>query len=84
MAEEIRARAEAALKDVETITATLLPEPKGEIVAADAADPVLRAEIDRRASKVHVPGFLIDTALALKSPKKPRSPAWVPPAPIPL
>lgn len=29
---------------------------------------IARAEIDRRASKVHVPGFLIDTALALKSP----------------
>ena len=52
MAEEIRARAEAALKDVETITATLLPEPKGEIVAADAADPVLRAEIDRRKAEI--------------------------------
>jgi len=39
---------------------------------ADPAVPglgkIARAEIDRRASKVHVPGFLIDTALALKSP----------------
>lgn len=29
---------------------------------------IARAEIDRRAGKLHVPGFLIDTALALKSP----------------
>lgn len=39
---------------------------------ADPAVPglgkIARAEIDRRAGKLHVPGFLIDTALALKSP----------------
>jgi uncharacterized protein YaaN involved in tellurite resistance len=52
MAEEIRAQAEAALKDVETITAHLLPEPKGEIVAADAADPATRAEIERRKAEI--------------------------------
>lgn len=39
---------------------------------ADPAVPglgkIARAEIDRRAGKLHVPGFLIDTALGLKSP----------------
>ena len=31
MAEEVRAQAEAALKEVEAITASILPEPKGEL-----------------------------------------------------
>ncbi|MER2509280.1 toxic anion resistance protein [Amaricoccus sp.] len=52
MAEEIRARAEAALKEVETVTATLLPEPKGEIVEADVTDPAIRAEIERRKAEI--------------------------------
>lgn len=52
MSEETRARAEAALKDVEAITATLLPEPKGEVVAADAADPATLAEIERRKAEI--------------------------------
>ncbi len=47
MAEETRVQAEAALKDVEAITAHLLPEPKGEVVPADAADPATRAEIEQ-------------------------------------
>ena len=38
MTDETRAQAEAALKDVEAITAKLLPEPKGELIAVDAAD----------------------------------------------
>ncbi len=54
MAEEIRAQAEAALKEVETITATLLPEPKGEIVEAEVTDPSLRAEIERRKAEIDI------------------------------
>ncbi len=52
MAEETRVQAEAALKEVETITAHLLPEPTGEIVAADAADPATSAEIERRKAEI--------------------------------
>ena len=52
MAEQIRAQAEAALKDVETITANLLPEPKGELIAVDSAEPGLRAEIERRKAEI--------------------------------
>ena len=33
MAEHTRAEAEAELKEVEAVTARLLPEPKGEIIA---------------------------------------------------
>lgn len=52
MTDQIRAEAEAALKDVETITANLLPEPKGEIVTVEAADPAQRAAIERRKAEI--------------------------------
>jgi uncharacterized protein YaaN involved in tellurite resistance len=54
MAEEIRAQAEAALKEIEAVTAKLLPEPKGELIAVDAADPALKAEIDRRKAEIDI------------------------------
>ena len=53
MAEETRAQAEAALKEAEAITLHLLPEPKGE-VAVDAADPALKAEIERRKREIDI------------------------------
>ena len=52
MAEDTRAQAEAALKEVEAITAKLLPEPKGELIVVDAADPGLKAEIDKRKAEI--------------------------------
>jgi uncharacterized protein YaaN involved in tellurite resistance len=52
MAEDVRAEAEATLKEVEAVTATLLPEPKGEVASADLADPAVRAEIDRRKAEI--------------------------------
>lgn len=52
MAEETRAKAEAALKDVEAITAKLLPEPKAELVPADSADPAVHAEIEKRKAEI--------------------------------
>ena len=54
MAEEIRAKAEAALKDVEAITAHLLPEPKGELIVVDTADPATKAEIERRKAEIDI------------------------------
>jgi uncharacterized protein YaaN involved in tellurite resistance len=52
MAEDIRAQAQATLKEVEAVTTALLPEPKGELVAVDAADPALAAEIARRKAEI--------------------------------
>ena len=52
MSDETRTQAEAALKEVEAITANLLPEPAGALVAADAANPATRAEIDRRKAEI--------------------------------
>ncbi|HVL21010.1 MAG TPA: toxic anion resistance protein, partial [Amaricoccus sp.] len=52
MAEDVRAEAEATLKEVEAVTATLLPEPKGEVAAADMADPAVQAEIAKRKAEI--------------------------------
>ncbi len=53
MAEDIRAQAEATLREVEAVTTTLLPEPKGEgAIAAAAADPALAAEIEKRKAEI--------------------------------
>ena len=48
MAEDIRAQAQATLKEVEAVTTALLPEPKGELIVVDTADPAL-AGGDRQA-----------------------------------
>ena len=47
MADDTRAKAAAALQEVEAVSAPLLPEPKEEIVPAAVSDPALQAEIDR-------------------------------------
>jgi uncharacterized protein YaaN involved in tellurite resistance len=52
MAEDTRAKAEAARKDVEAVTAHLLPEPKGELIRVDTADTATRAEIERRKNEI--------------------------------
>jgi uncharacterized protein YaaN involved in tellurite resistance len=52
MNEEIRTQAETALKEAEAVTAALLPEPRAELVAADAADPAVRAEIEKRKAEI--------------------------------
>ncbi len=54
MTEEVRAKAEAALKDVEAVTATLLPEPETEepVLDSKVADPATQAEIDRRKAEI--------------------------------
>jgi uncharacterized protein YaaN involved in tellurite resistance len=54
MEETTRTQAEAALKDVEAITARLLPEPKADLTAADASDPAVQAEIDKRKAEIDV------------------------------
>jgi uncharacterized protein YaaN involved in tellurite resistance len=52
MAEDTRAKAEAALKEVEAITANLLPEPKGELIVVDVADAATKAEIEKRKAEI--------------------------------
>ncbi len=54
MAEQTRAQAQAALKEVEEITAKLLPEPKGELIVVDAADPATRAKIEKRKAEIDI------------------------------
>jgi uncharacterized protein YaaN involved in tellurite resistance len=54
MTENVRAQAEAVLQEVEAVTANLLPEPKGELIVIDAADPALRAEIERRKAEIDI------------------------------
>ncbi|MFT6168692.1 MAG: hypothetical protein ACJAR9_000804 [Celeribacter sp.] len=39
MSDTIRQKAEAALKDVEAVTAVVLPEPAGDLIVLDAAEP---------------------------------------------
>lgn len=52
MTTEVRAKAEAALKEAEAITAHLLPAPKGELIVVDRADPSVQAEVDRRKAEI--------------------------------
>lgn len=52
MAEDIRAQAQATLKEVEAVTTALLPEPKGELIAIGAAGPAELAEIAKRKAEI--------------------------------
>ncbi len=52
MADQVRAQAEAALKEIEAITTNLLPEPKGELIVVESADPAMKAEIERRKAEI--------------------------------
>jgi len=52
MSDEIRAKAATALKDAEAITATLLPEPTGELIVIDAASAEEKAAIDARMAEL--------------------------------
>ncbi|MEJ6399494.1 toxic anion resistance protein [Yoonia sp. 208BN28-4] len=52
MSETIQQKAAATLADVEKVTAVVLPEPKNEVVALEAADQPTSAEIARRMSEI--------------------------------
>lgn len=52
MSDEIRAKAETALKEAEAITATLLPEISGELIVIDAASAKEKAAIDTRMAEL--------------------------------
>jgi uncharacterized protein YaaN involved in tellurite resistance len=51
MAGNVRAEAQATLKEVEAVSSHLLPEPKNDILVSPA-DPSVQAEIDRRKAEI--------------------------------
>ena len=54
MSETIRQKAEAALAEVEKVTAVILPEPKGELITLEAADAPTTAEIEKRVAEIDI------------------------------
>lgn len=52
MSDTIRKQAEAALADVEKVTAVVLAEPTGELVSMAEADKPTTAEIKRRMDEI--------------------------------
>jgi len=54
MSETIRQKAEAALAEVEKVTAVVLAEPKGELITLEAADPPTSAEIEKRVAEIDI------------------------------
>jgi uncharacterized protein YaaN involved in tellurite resistance len=52
MDDTVRAKAESALKDVEEISSVLLPEPKGELIVVETADPAVKAEVQAKMAEL--------------------------------
>jgi uncharacterized protein YaaN involved in tellurite resistance len=52
MNDDVRNKAETALKEAELVTTALLPEPSQHLVSVDEADPAVRAEIERRKAEI--------------------------------
>ncbi|WP_112321548.1 toxic anion resistance protein [Oceanibium sediminis] len=52
MSDDIRAKAETTLAEVEQVTQTLLPEPKGELIVIQQADEAEKAEIEKRMAEL--------------------------------
>ncbi|MBP7003220.1 toxic anion resistance protein [Amaricoccus sp.] len=52
MSDDVRAKAQATLTEVQAVTAALLPEPKGEVAPVEAARPEVKAEIERRKAEI--------------------------------
>lgn len=48
MSEDVRAKAETILKEVETVSATLLPEPTADLIVVENASGAEMAEIEKR------------------------------------
>ncbi|GHA52633.1 tellurium resistance protein [Amylibacter ulvae] len=49
---DVRVKAETALKEVEEVTAVILPEPKGELVVIEEMKPNEQAAIDARVKEI--------------------------------
>ena len=54
MSDTIRKKAEAALAEVEKVTAVVLPEPKAELITLDTADTPTSAEINKRVAEINI------------------------------
>lgn len=54
MSEDIRKKAEAALAEVQAVSATILPEPSNALVPMQEADEPTSAEIERRISEIDI------------------------------
>ncbi|MCI2394226.1 toxic anion resistance protein [Aliiroseovarius sediminis] len=54
MSETTRQKAEAALKEIEDVTAIVLPEPAGELVPLEKADKKNTAEIEKRMAEIDI------------------------------
>ena len=54
MSETVRQKAEAALAEVEKVTAVVLPEPKGELITIEQADAPTTAEIQKRMAEINI------------------------------
>ena len=52
MSKNVRKKAEAALAEVEKVTAVVLPEPKGGLITLEAADAPTSAEIQKRIAEL--------------------------------
>ncbi len=52
MSDTVRQKAEATLKEVEDVTALLLPEPKGDLIVVEAASAPEKAAIEKRMSEL--------------------------------
>jgi len=52
MADDVRAKAETMLKEVEDVTSLLLPEPKGDLIVIETATAPEKAEIERRMAEL--------------------------------
>jgi uncharacterized protein YaaN involved in tellurite resistance len=54
MPDDTRAQAQATLQEVEAVTTALLPEPKGELIKVDVADPAMKAEVEKRKAEIDI------------------------------
>lgn len=52
MADDVRAKAETMLKEVEDVTSLLLPEPKGDLIVIETATAPEKAETERRMAEL--------------------------------
>ncbi len=52
MSETVREKAQAALKEIEEVTAVILPEPSTDLVPVEAADPPVAEDIRKRITEL--------------------------------
>ncbi len=60
MSQTIQAKAQAALAEIEKVTAVALAEPAGELITLEAADAPTSAEITRRIERAAEAGVVVE------------------------